>query len=157
MRERSDVQFAELTTLRVGGPVRRLIEVETTDELVEVVTELGRERCFLLGGGSNVVATDDPIDTPVVRVATSGVDVARSESHVELTVAAGESWDDLVARAVDEGWSGIETLSGIPGTVGATPIQNVGAYGQEVSETVTAVEVLDGRSGRRVRDVTERL
>lgn len=150
MRERFDVRLADLTTLRVGGSAPRLLQVETADELTEVVMDFGRDRCFILGSGSNVLVSDDGIEVPVVRVATSGVDVARDGSDVELTVAAGESWDDLVARATDEGWSGIEALSGIPGSVGATPIQNVGAYGQEVADTVVRVNVLDSLAGGRV-------
>lgn len=149
MEEKSGVALADLTTLRVGGPAARFIEIEDTDDLVKVALDVGRDHCFILGAGSNVVVSDDGIDATVLRVQTSGVEVVRTGDHVELTVAAGENWDDLVTKAVDEGWAGLEALSGIPGTVGATPIQNVGAYGQEVAETVVGVDVFDALTGRR--------
>lgn len=149
MHERHDVRLAELTTLRVGGPAASLFEVSHADELVDTVAGVGRHGCLLLGGGSNVVIADGGVDVPVIQVRTLGVEVVRAGGEVELTVAAGESWDALVARAVGEGWSGIEALSGIPGLVGATPIQNVGAYGQEVADTIEGVEVYDRLTARR--------
>jgi UDP-N-acetylmuramate dehydrogenase len=149
------LDLAEVTTLRLGGQAERFVDVEDTQQLVEVVEEIGRDGLLVLGDGSNVVIADAGVDVPVVRVATRGVVVVNSTdatvSGVELAVAAGESWDELVARAVAEGWSGIEALSGIPGRVGATPIQNVGAYGQEVSDTITGVEVFDRLTTRRVQ------
>jgi UDP-N-acetylmuramate dehydrogenase len=145
------VTLADFTTLRLGGDADRFCEVGDADALVEVVADIGRNGLLILGGGSNLVISDDGVDVPVVKVVTRGVTVDTSGSHVELTVAAGESWDDLVAQAVNEGWSGIEALSGIPGLVGATPIQNVGAYGHEVSDTITGVDVYDRAAGRRHR------
>jgi UDP-N-acetylmuramate dehydrogenase len=138
------LSLSDYTTLRLGGPAGRLIEATTDAELIAAVRDDGD--AFLLAGGSNVVVGDAGIPGTVVLVRTRGV--AR-EGDV-LHVAAGESWDALVARAVDDGLSGIECLSGIPGSVGATPIQNVGAYGQEVSDTITSVRVLDRRSGEVV-------
>jgi len=138
---RSDVPLAELTTLAVGGPAERLLEVETAEELVAAVRdadEAGRP-LLLLGGGSNVIAPDEGWPGDVVAVRTRGI--ARVGDR--LTVQAGEDWDGLVARTVAEELAGMEALSGIPGSTGATPVQNVGAYGQEVAQTITAVRVLD--------------
>lgn len=149
MRARRDVRLADLTTLRVGGVASQLVEVDDTDELVEAVSDVGHDGCLILGGGSNVVVGDAGVDVPVIRVMTRGVAVEESEAAVDLTVAAGEPWDALVDLSVVEGWSGIEALSGIPGLVGATPIQNVGAYGQELADVVVGVEVLDRSIGRR--------
>ena len=143
--------LAPRTTLRLGGPAEELVEAGTEDEVVAAVAgadATGRST-LVLGGGSNVVVADDGFPGLVVDVATRGV-------HVEsdlcggafATVAAGESWEELVARSVSEGWIGIEALSGIPGRVGATPIQNVGAYGQEVSDTIARVRAWDRESDR---------
>ncbi len=149
MREETGVPLAGLTTMRVGGPAARLVTATTNDELVDAVREVddADEPLLVLSGGSNVVVADDGVEGTVVRVATSGVDVESADAcgGVAVRVAAGESWDDLVARAVAERWSGIEALSGIPGATGSTPIQNVGAYGQEVAQTIASVRVWDRR------------
>ncbi len=149
MRERRDTPLSELTTLRVGGPARLLLEARAEKEIVEVVSgaDAAGEPLLVMAGGSNLVIADDGFPGTVARVATSGV-TARSEGDlVRLEVAAGESWDELVARCVGDGLAGVECLSGIPGSVGATPIQNVGAYGQEVSETIVSVRTYDRRTG----------
>jgi UDP-N-acetylmuramate dehydrogenase len=140
-----------MTTLRLGGPAGRFVEAESEDALVQAVADADRraEPVFVLGGGSNVVVADEGFSGLVVRVANRGVEVTREDGHVVLGVAAGESWDALVARAAGEGWGGIEAMSGIPGLVGATPIQNVGAYGQEVRETIERVVVYDRAKGER--------
>ncbi|MFC4783033.1 UDP-N-acetylmuramate dehydrogenase [Nocardioides sp. MAHUQ-72] len=137
------------TTLRLGGPAREFVTATTADELVDAVRRADEAGApvLVLGGGSNLVVADEGFDGTVVEVATRGI-VPDAEDGatcggVMVTVAAGETWDDLVARAVDAGWIGIEALSGIPGSVGATPIQNVGAYGQEVSQTIATVRVWD--------------
>ncbi len=147
-------ELAALTTLRVGGPAARLVTVESSDELVDAVREVddAQERLLVLGGGSNVVLPDEGFDGTVVAVATRGVRVESADScgGASVRVAAGEPWDGLVERAVTEGWSGIESLSGIPGSAGATPIQNVGAYGQEVAQTIAQVRVWD-RAASAVR------
>jgi UDP-N-acetylmuramate dehydrogenase len=138
---RRDVRLADLTTLGVGGPIDRLVEVGDAEELVAAVRdadEAGRP-LLLLGGGSNVVAPDDGWPGDVVAVRSRGI--ARSADV--LTVQAGEPWDDLVAYTVRNELAGMEALSGIPGSTGATPVQNVGAYGQEVAQTITAVRVYD--------------
>jgi UDP-N-acetylmuramate dehydrogenase len=136
------VELAPLTTLRLGGPARRLVEARTEAELVAAV-QAAEPPVLVLAGGSNVVIADAGVPGTVVRVLTRGV---RRDGD-RLTVAAGEPWDDLVAACVADGLQGFECLSGIPGSVGATPIQNVGAYGQEVAETVEAVRVLDRATG----------
>jgi UDP-N-acetylmuramate dehydrogenase len=145
--------LADLTTLRVGGPAERLVTATTTDELVDAVREVddADEPLLVVGGGSNLLVGDGPVPGTVVRVATRGVTVESLDdcSGASVRVAAGQPWDDLVARAVTEGWVGVEALSGIPGSTGATPIQNVGAYGQEVSSTIASVRVWD-RAGQRV-------
>lgn len=145
--------LAELTTLRVGGPAARVIEARSEEELVTAVTEADQagRAVLLVAGGSNLLVADDGFDGDVVLVRTAGVEVtADACSGATVTVQAGESWDALVAMAVDRGWVGMEALSGIPGSVGATPMQNVGAYGQEVSQTVASVRAYD-RHERRVR------
>jgi UDP-N-acetylmuramate dehydrogenase len=149
--EEHDVPLAPLTTLQLGGPARRLVAPRTDDELVEAVRH-GHDPLLLLAGGSNVVIADAGFPGTVVRVATSGVEIGERDGHVRLDVAAGEDWDTLVARTVNEGLAGFECLSGIPGSVGATPIQNVGAYGQEVAETVVSVRAYD-RTEDRVVDL----
>ena len=149
MREEHGTPLSTLTTMRVGGPAQRLVTAETTDELVDAVREVddADEPLLLVSGGSNLVVADEGFAGSVVRVATSGVTVESQDGcgGATVRVAAGEGWDDLVERAVAEGWSGIEALSGIPGCTGATPIQNVGAYGQEVSQTIAQVRVWDRR------------
>jgi len=142
------VDLAPYTTLRLGGPARAVIEARTEEELVEAASDPG---VVLLAGGSNVVVADAGVDATVARVLTRGVAVEEDAEHVRLRVAAGEPWDDLVARCVADGLVGVECLAGIPGSTGATPIQNVGAYGQEVADTLAAVRVLDRRTG----EVTE--
>jgi UDP-N-acetylmuramate dehydrogenase len=139
------VPLASRTTLRLGGPARRLVTVEREDELVSTIRELDAagEPLLVLAGGSNVVIADKGFDGTVVHVQTRGV----AGNGGTLTVQAGEPWDVLVGRAVAKGLAGIECLAGIPGSTGATPIQNVGAYGQEVSQTVTAVRVLNRETG----------
>ncbi len=143
MRQRYDVEFSELTTLRVGGPAERLIEATTRDELIEAVASGGAEKCLVIGGGSNLLVADAGVRRPVVAVRTAGLTIDYDDDHVVLVAAAGENWDGFVERCLAEGWSGIEALAGIPGSVGATPVQNVGAYGQEVCEVISRVEVFD--------------
>jgi UDP-N-acetylmuramate dehydrogenase len=147
------------TTLRLGGPARRWVTATTETELVQAVSDADQagEPVLVLGGGSNLVVADAGFDGTVVEVATRGIAADQDSDGagdptcggVLVTVAAGESWDAFVAHAVERGWVGVEALSGIPGSVGATPVQNVGAYGQEVSQTVARVRVWD----RRLRGV----
>ena len=149
------MNLAELTTLRLGGPARAVIEAATEDALVDAVriADEAGDPMLLVAGGSNLVVADDGFDGTVVRVLTQGVTVdVDSCSGATLTVQAGENWDALVARAVDEKWNGVEALAGIPGSVGATPIQNVGAYGQEVAQTIASVRAYD-RYDRQIRTI----
>src|SRR5664279_5358304 len=153
MREEHDIPLSGLTTMRVGGPAQRLVTVETTDDLVDAIREVDdADEPLLVGaGGSSLVVADQGFAGSVVRVATSGVWVESADSgEVTVRVAAGEVWDDVVLQAVAQGWSGIEALSGIPGAAGATPIQNVGAYGQEVAQSIASVRVWD-RGEQQVR------
>jgi len=142
--------LSELTTLRLGGPPARLVAIDSDDALVEAVraADEREEPLLLLAGGSNVVVADAGFDGTVARVATRGVEGFRmADGRIRLDVAAGEDWDALVAACVADGLAGIEALSGIPGSVGATPIQNVGAYGQEVADVLIAVRALDRSTG----------
>jgi UDP-N-acetylmuramate dehydrogenase len=142
--------LANHTTLHVGGPAADFVVATSETELIEAVrgADDAGKPLLVLGGGSNVLVSDSGFDGRVVAVRTSGV---RSDADAcggaVVRVAAGEPWDDLVAQAVDEGWLGVEALSGIPGLVGATPIQNVGAYGQEVSQTIASVRCWDRQAG----------
>ncbi|QGN35007.1 UDP-N-acetylmuramate dehydrogenase [Microlunatus sp. Gsoil 973] len=148
----SGVQLAELTTLRVGGPAAKLITVTTEAGLVDAVrqADAAGEPLLIVGGGSNLLIGDDGFDGTVIKIDTRGVQAEVSScSGAMVTVAAGEPWDELVARTLAEGWCGLEALSGIPGLVGATPIQNVGAYGAEISHTLASVRTLDRRSGQQ--------
>jgi UDP-N-acetylmuramate dehydrogenase len=150
---REQVMLAGYTTLGLGGPAARFIEADHDELVIAEVREADAagEPVLVLGGGSNLVVADEGFPGTVVHVATRGVEIAADGGAVTVTVAAGEDWDPLVERCLDEGLSGLECLSGIPGLAGATPIQNVGAYGQEVAETIVAVRAYD-----RLRDtVTE--
>jgi UDP-N-acetylmuramate dehydrogenase len=140
------VELAPLTTLRLGGPAARLVEARSEAELVEAMRS--QSPALVLAGGSNVVIADEGVGGTVVRVLSRGLE----RDGARLVVAAGESWDAVVEMCVAERLQGFECLSGIPGSVGATPIQNVGAYGQEVAETVESVRVLD-RATDRVIDM----
>jgi UDP-N-acetylmuramate dehydrogenase len=150
-------RLSDHTTLRLGGPASAWVRAETEAELIAAVSEADAagEPVLVLGGGSNVVVADEGFAGTVVEVATRGIepdiddDVEASCSGATVKVAAGEPWDAFVTVATERRWSGIEALAGIPGLVGATPIQNVGAYGQEVSQTIASVRVWD----RKLRGV----
>ncbi|MEA2191637.1 MAG: UDP-N-acetylmuramate dehydrogenase [Solirubrobacteraceae bacterium] len=142
--------LSELTTLRLGGPPARLVEARSEDELAALVraADAAGEPLLVLAGGSNIVVADEGFAGTVVRVATRGIEqLQRSDGRVWLDVQAGEDWDALVAMCVEGGLAGVEALSGIPGSVGATPIQNVGAYGQEVADVLAGVRALDRSTG----------
>ncbi|HSN69673.1 MAG TPA: UDP-N-acetylmuramate dehydrogenase, partial [Thermoanaerobaculia bacterium] len=136
-------------TIGIGGPARWLVEVDSVEALGEALSwaRAGEIPLFLLGGGSNVLISDEGFDRLVIHNRITGVDSAHDGDAVRLRVGAGESWDALVERAVERRWGGIEALSGIPGSVGATPIQNVGAYGQEVAESIVSVEAIHVATG----------
>lgn len=140
--------LAARTTLGIGGPAERLVEAKHDPEIAEAVRLAASEDVPLhvLGGGSNIVVSDDGLDGLVLSIATRGVRFEASGTSVHVIAKAGEPWDGLVKLSVDENLAGLECLSGVPGLVGATPIQNVGAYGQEVAECITSVRALDRRS-----------
>src|SRR5437763_14115971 len=148
-----DVPPGILTTIGIGGPAKSFVRATTVDEVREVVAWAADqgEPLFVLAGGSNLLIGDEGFDGVVMQIALRGVTVQSEEpTSAIVRVAAGENWDDFVAFAVGNRWAGLECLSGIPGSAGATPIQNVGAYGQEVSETIIRVEVLERDTGRVV-------
>ena len=140
------MNLADYTTLGLGGPARGFIRADSEAGLIEAVwaADGGGEPVLILGGGSNLVVADEGFDGTVIQVAVKGIDV---EDGL-VTVAAGEDWDAVVAWTIAAGLAGLECLSGIPGLAGATPIQNVGAYGQEVAETITAVRTYDRVTGQ---------
>jgi UDP-N-acetylmuramate dehydrogenase len=144
--------LAPLCTLGVGGRARFFVEAREQGDVAAALDWAERRRLpvRVLGGGSNLVVADAGVDALVLKIALRGVTVREVPGAVEVTAAAGEPWDPLVQDAVAQGWAGLECLSGIPGLVGATPIQNVGAYGQEVSQTLTAVRALDRAASRVV-------
>jgi UDP-N-acetylmuramate dehydrogenase len=149
-RERFDAPFAELTTLRLGGPARRLVEAAHDDQIIEAVSraQATGEPLLVLAGGSNLVVADAGFEGTAVRILTRGVSAHADGSRVRLAVAAGEPWESLVARCIADGLAGVECLAGIPGSTGATPIQNVGAYGQQVSEVIASLSAFDRAAGR---------
>jgi UDP-N-acetylmuramate dehydrogenase len=140
------ITFAELTTMRVGGPIGRLHVAKSTEHAVELFRDADRagEPLLVMGGGSNLVVGDVGWDGTVVRMASEAVEV----DGTAITAAAGVDWDRLVALAVEEGLAGIESLSGIPGSVGGTPVQNVGAYGTVTSDVLESVTVYDRETGQ---------
>lgn len=145
------IPLSQLTTLQVGAAPARMREARTRDELVAALREVWADGddWFVLGGGSNLLVDDEPFDGTVIRILTSGFEQlpAARDGFVRLRVEAGQNWDELVAWTVANGLRGIEAMSGIPGTAGAAPIQNVGAYGQEIVQTLVEVELIDEATG----------
>ncbi len=144
----------QYTSLRVGGPAKNFVSVATEDEIIAAIEAAGDAPILILGGGSNVLVSDQGFDGTVIHIANNQ---AQSEvdacSGATLTIGAGENWDEFVAATIARGFAGLETLSGIPGTVGAAPIQNIGAYGHEVSEFITRVRTYD-RVAKAVKTFT---
>lgn len=151
MPEIDPIPLSQLTTLRTGAAPARMVDALTVDELIGVLREAWAdgEPLLVLGGGSNLFVGDEPFEGTVVRVLTKGIERMPSPrpGFVRLRVQAGHDWDDLVAHAVAEGLAGIEAMAGIPGTVGAAPVQNIGAYGQEIVQTLAEVELIDEATG----------
>lgn len=149
LKIQKNIPLGPLTTLKVGGLARFFVEANSEDEVVDAVhwAKQNKQKLFVLGGGSNLLISDEGFDGLVLKISLKGIteDIVGGVHYI--TVQAGEDWDQFVARCVAKNLQGIECLSGIPGTVGGTPVQNVGAYGQEVSETITSVRVLDRQSG----------
>jgi UDP-N-acetylmuramate dehydrogenase len=142
------------TSLRVGGPAKSIINVSTEEEIIAAIEAAGDSPILIIGGGSNVLVSDQGFDGTVIHIANN-----QAESEVDacsgatLTIGAGENWDEFVRTTISRGFAGLETLSGIPGTVGAAPIQNIGAYGHEVSEFITRVRTYD-REAKAVKTFT---
>src|SRR5690606_31809718 len=151
MAQVTPIPLAELTTLRTGAAPERMLEARTAAELVDALRDVWsrNEEWFVLGGGSNLFVGDEPFDGTVIRILTSGIERLPSPhpGRARLRIQAGHDWDDLVAYTVEQGLAGIEAMSGIPGTVGAAPVQNVGAYGQEIQDTLVEVELIDESTG----------
>ena len=145
----ANTTLAQLTTMGVGGAPQTLTVAKTREALIEAAIELwaSGEDWLVLGGGSNIVAADDLRGLNVLQVATTGIEESRAGSKVLLRVQAGENWDALVDSTVAKGLAGLEALSGIPGSVGAGPIQNIGAYGRELIDVLVRLEFLDYETG----------
>jgi UDP-N-acetylmuramate dehydrogenase len=145
------VPLARYTTLRLGGPARRFVDAVTVEAVVETVRAADRadEPLLVVGGGSNLVVADTGLAGTAVRVGNTGITVERTgrQATALVTVAAGENWDGVVVRLLDEGLTGLECLSGIPGLAGAVPVQNVGAYGVEIAERLVDVDLYDREAG----------
>ena len=144
----------DYTSLRVGGPAKNFVEVGTELEIIAAIEAAGDSPILIIGGGTNILVSDNGFEGTVIRIASrsmqSEVDAC---SGATLTIGAGENWDDFVALTIERGFAGLETLSGIPGTIGAAPIQNIGAYGHEVSEFITRVRTYD-RQAKAVKTFT---
>jgi UDP-N-acetylmuramate dehydrogenase len=147
-------ELRDYTSLRVGGPAKKFLEVGTEAEIIAAIEAAGTSPILIIGGGTNILVADSGFEGTVIRIVNhslqSEVDAC---SGATLTIGAGENWDDFVATTIDRGFAGLETLSGIPGTVGAAPIQNIGAYGHEVSEFITRVRTYD-REKREIKTFT---
>jgi len=145
-----NVPLAPLTTLRIGGPARFFAEARSEDNLIEAFSfaEQHKLPVFILGGGSNALIADEGFPGLVVHVALKGLSWRNEGNEVIVTANAGEDWDEFVRQCVERDLAGVECLSGIPGSAGGTPVQNVGAYGQEASETITSVRVFDRLAGQ---------
>ena len=147
-------ELSKYTSFRVGGPAQKIVQVSTEAEIIAAIEEAGDSPVLIMGGGTNVLIADKGFDGTVIRISNNSV---QSEvdacSGATLTIGAGEDWDTFVKTTIDRGYAGLETLSGIPGTVGAAPIQNIGAYGHEVAEFITRVRTYD-RQEKAVKTFT---
>lgn len=144
--------LAEMTTIGVGGPVAEVVNASTEAEIVDAVSTADAEGrpVLVVGGGSNILASDEPFDGVVVHDTRSAIETLMEDScgGAEMRITAGTPWDEAVVYAIEHGWMGLEALSGIPGSVGAAPVQNIGAYGQEVAETLAQVRTWDRQTGQ---------
>jgi UDP-N-acetylmuramate dehydrogenase len=149
----ADRDLAPYTTLGIGGPARRLVRAESTAELIEAVcaADAAGRPLVVIGGGSNLLVADEGWDGDAIVIRSSGIRVRRGDEAARVSLKAGVEWDGFVAEAVREGWSGVECLAGIPGLAGATPVQNVGAYGQEIADTLVEVAGWDRQAGAEFR------
>lgn len=156
MKISTNVPLAQYTTFRIGGPARYFCSVKNEEELVEAVrfAKENKEKIFILGEGSNVLISDVGFFGLVIKMELKGLDIEEEkDNYVRVNVAAGELWDSFVEKMVEKGLYGVENLSAIPGTVGAAPVQNIGAYGMDVSESVESVRVFDMKE-MKFRDIS---
>ena len=144
-----NIPLSPFTTLGVGGPAKFFSTARSVEDVIAAFAwaDSAGEKVFVLGGGSNILVSDAGFDGLVVRIEIAGIEYRDADDKVLVTAGAGEDWDGFVARCVERDLAGVECLSGIPGTVGGTPVQNVGAYGQEVSETIVSVKSFDRVAG----------
>jgi len=143
-----DFKLADHTSLKIGGIAHTVCEITSPVDIQDFILEFGDKDFFVLGGGSNIVAPDHEIKTPIALMKIVKQTTKLDNEFIEITAGAGINWDEFVEDVVDQGFAGIETLSGIPGTIGATPIQNVGAYGSEVKSTIKSLQIVDGSTGK---------
>ena len=147
-------ELRDYTSLRVGGPAQKFVEVGTEGEIIAAIEAAGDAPILIMGGGTNLLIADSGFDGVVIRITNHSLQAEIDAcSGATLTIGAGEDWDEFVATTIDRGFAGLETLSGIPGTVGAAPIQNIGAYGHEVAEFITRVRTYD-RQKKTVKTFT---
>jgi UDP-N-acetylmuramate dehydrogenase len=144
----------DFTSLRVGGPAKNFVEAHNEEEIIAALIAAGDSPVLILGGGTNVLISDAGFEGTVIHITNNSL-VAEVDacSGATLTIGAGENWDDFVALTIERGFAGLETLSGIPGTIGAAPIQNIGAYGHEVAEFITRVRTYD-RKAKAIKTFT---
>ena len=153
VKKLKNFKLSEHTSLKIGGSAQSVCEITSPVDIQDFILEFGDKDFFVLGGGSNIVAPDHEIKTPIAFMKIVKQNTKLDNDFIEITAGAGLLWDEFVEDVVDQGFAGIETLSGIPGTVGATPIQNVGAYGSEVKSTIKSVQIVDGSTGK-IRQLT---
>ena len=153
VKKLKNFKLADHTSLRIGGIAHTVCEITSPVDIQDFILEFGNKDFFVLGGGSNIVAPDHEINTPIALMKIVKQTTKLDNDYIEITAGAGISWDEFVEDVVDQGFAGIETLSGIPGTIGATPIQNVGAYGSEVKSTIKSLQIVDGSTGK-IRQLT---
>ena len=149
-------ELSKYTSFHVGGPAKKILQVSTEAEIIAAIESAGDSPILILGGGTNVLVSDSGFEGTVIRISNNSVQAEVDAcSGATLTIGAGENWDELVLTSINNGFAGLETLSGIPGTVGAAPIQNIGAYGHEVSEFITRVRTYD-RVSKEIKTFTNR-
>ena len=153
VKKLKNFKLSDHTSLKIGGSAQRVCEITSPVDIQDFILEFGDKDFFVLGGGSNIVAPDHEIKTPIAFMKIVKQNTKLDNDFIEITAGAGLLWDEFVEDVVDQGFAGIETLSGIPGTVGATPIQNVGAYGSEVKSTIKSLQIVDGSTGK-IRQLT---
>ncbi len=147
-------ELSKYTSFHVGGPAKKILQVSTEAEIIAAIESAGDSPILILGGGTNVLVSDSGFEGTVIRISNNSVQAEVDAcSGATLTIGAGENWDEFVLTSINNGFAGLETLSGIPGTVGAAPIQNIGAYGHEISEFITRVRTYD-RVNKEIKTFT---